>query len=70
MCVQAWGVMEAGAGHITAARECFSRGVAANERNVPLLTAWARLEVGGYTCLPLGIPSYNVLIPRANLFRA
>lgn len=42
---QAWGVMEADAGRIHAARECFIRGLAAAERNVPLLTAWARLEV-------------------------
>ena len=37
--------MEADAGRIHAARECFTRGLAAAERNVPLLTAWARLEV-------------------------
>ena len=37
--------MEASAGRINAARECFSQGLAVGEHNVPLLTAWARLEV-------------------------
>lgn len=41
---QAWGVLEAREGDYAAARRCFSRALDADQRNLPAITAWARME--------------------------
>ena len=60
---QAWGVMEANAGHVHVARQRFEAGMAACDTHVSLLTAWARLEVSALTVVhkPTALPPVSAL---------